>query len=35
LSKDPEARIKNGVLKEEFQKSALAQPKKLKNKSGK
>ncbi len=35
LSKEPEAEIKNGVLKVEFQKSALAQPKKLKIKSGK
>lgn len=33
LSKEPEAEIKNGVLKVEFQKSALAQPKKLKIKS--
>ncbi len=35
LSKEPEAEIKNGVLKVEFQKSALAQPKKLKIKSSK
>jgi HSP20 family protein len=35
ISKEPEAEIKNGVLKVEFQKSALTQPKKLKIKSGK
>ncbi len=33
LSKEPEAEIKNGVLKVEFKKSALSQPKKLKIKS--
>lgn len=33
LSKEPEAEIKNGVLKIEFEKSKLAQPKKLKIKS--
>lgn len=30
LSSEPDAQIKNGVLKVEFKKSALAQPKKLK-----
>lgn len=33
LSSEPEAEIKNGVLKVEFKKSALAQPRKLKIKS--
>lgn len=33
LSKEPEAEIKNGVLKVEFEKSKLAQPKKLKIKA--
>lgn len=33
LSKEPEAEINNGVLKVEFEKSKLAQPKKLKIKA--
>jgi len=33
LTQEPEAEIKNGVLKIEFKKLALAQPKKLKIKS--